>query len=86
MKLSQLTYLTNLGNINTLMPTPNSSKRDYIVTMVYKTGSEISPTLLFHMTMKECNRLREKGWDEVLMNLQHRGTELIVRFSGIKKE
>lgn len=78
-------YLTRFRRINTLMFTPDYPKREYISTMIYKTGSEISPTLLFHMTMKECNRLREKGWDEVQMNLQHKGNELFVRFSGVKK-
>ena len=85
MKLPHPMYLTGLGRINTLMSTPSSEKREYICTMIYKTGSEISPTLLFHMTMKECNRLREKGWDEVQMNLQHKGNELYVRFAGIKR-
>ena len=78
-------YLTGFRHINTLMFPQNPSKREYITTMVYKMGNEVPPTLLCHMTMKDCNRLREKGWEEVLMNLQHRGNELHVRFTGVRK-
>ncbi len=73
--------------INTSMTNTTSSKnREYIITMVYMMGTEISPTILYHVTMKECNRLRDVGWAEVLVSFQHIGEKLSVRYTGIPTE
>jgi hypothetical protein len=66
--------------------TTPSKNREYITTMVYTMGTEISPTILYHVTMKECNRLRDVGWVEVLISLQHVGEKLSIRYTGIPTE
>ena len=46
-------------------------------------GKEISPTLLFHVTMKDAKKFELDGWREVQMTFVHDRENLCIRYTGI---
>ena len=59
--------------------------REYIATMTYSMGREISPLRLYHITLKDSELFGNRGWTDVMMSLHHKDTRLIIQYTGVRK-
>lgn len=77
-------YLTSLGHINTNMPIEGNGKRQFITSISYAVGEEIAATPLSFLLARETKRLKENGWNDIMLSIRHEGKSMVVRYTGTK--
>lgn len=77
-------YLTRFRRINTNMPIEGNSKRQFITAISYTVGEEIAATPLSFMLARETKRLKEAGWNDIMLSIRHEGKIMSVRYTGTR--
>lgn len=77
-------YLTRFRHINTNMPTDGNGKRQFITAISYTVGEEIAATPLSFLLARETKRLKEAGWQDIMLSIRHDGKNMTVRYTGTR--
>lgn len=60
-------------------------KKHHIRSLHYKIDDGISATLAAHIMIKEANKAKDEGWEEVTMKVQTFPDKFAIALYGIKK-